>query len=425
MAEAEDIPKSFKELIDSVQGDSHEKNAASLLQLARLAEAAERYEDMCLAMKTLIELESKHLKEQGEGMENFVLNVEARNMLSVAYKNEVGKVRTAIRYFKQDHPSRAEDLKKVADYIPGLEKELKTSVESILDLLSKYLIDNTAKKYWMDKAAAAKAAHPDKIEKDDNAAKEEPKEKDQKEMMNGGKASEGQERAATLRQLVQELHKRQKHVLLSWMKDTMDDKTSASKEYPMICADQKTGGLKRIQNFCKEHIKVIDACDNVRALQAPSGKSEDHKKYSLELWKRDKPFDQLTQSVETLVFYLKMCGDYKRYLAEMMDDDEGTLRKAAIKYYEDAYATAELILQATHPTRLGLSLNMSVCYYEIANQKKEACELARSAFDLAIQQLDGLSDDNYKDSTLIMQLLRDNLTIWQQKPDERAEDQED
>merc|ERR1719285_1645466 len=35
-------------------------------------------------MKTLIELESKHLKEQGEGMENFVLNVEARNMLSVA-----------------------------------------------------------------------------------------------------------------------------------------------------------------------------------------------------------------------------------------------------------------------------------------------------------------------------------------------------
>merc|ERR550534_3382837 len=384
-------------------------------------------------MKTLIELESKHLKEQGEGMENFVLNVEARNMLSVAYKNEVGKRRSAYRNLTSEDDEghmiiiddKPGDFKYKTQYAKGPRTELNDKCEEILDLLSKYLIDNTAKKYWMDKAAAAKAAHPDKIEKDDNAAKEEPKEKDQKEMMNGGKASEGQERAATLRQLVQELHKRQKHVLLSWMKDTMDDKTSASKEYPMICADQKTGGLKRIQNFCKEHIKVIDACDNVRALQAPSGKSEDHKKYSLELWKRDKPFDQLTQSVETLVFYLKMCGDYKRYLAEMMDDDEGTLRKAAIKYYEDAYATAELILQATHPTRLGLSLNMSVCYYEIANQKKEACELARSAFDLAIQQLDGLSDDNYKDSTLIMQLLRDNLTIWQQKPDERAEDQED
>jgi len=109
-----------------------------------------------------------------------------------------------------------------------------------------------------------------------------------------------------------------------------------------------------------------------------------------------------------------MCGDYKRYLAEMMADPEGDLKKAATKYYEEAFSTAELILQATHPTRLGLSLNMSVCYYEIAQEPKKACALAKSAFDLAIQQLDGLSDDNYKDSTLIMQLLRDNLTIWQQ-----------
>merc|ERR1719336_72738 len=376
-------------------------------------------------MKTLIELESQALiKEEGEGMENFVLNVEARNMLSVAYKNEVGKVRTAIRYFKTDNPGTAADLKKIAPYIPGLEEELKKSVESILELLSKYLIDEKAKKYWMDKAAAAKLKYPDP-KKDDNAEKEEPKENDQKEMVNGGKASEGQDRAASLRQLVKELHKREKHVLLSWMEDTMDEKKRPA-EYPMICKDQKTGGLARTQKFCEEHMAVIKGCENIRALKAPSGKIEDNKKFTQEVWKRGTPFDQLTQSVETLVFYLKMCGDYKRYLAEMMDDSEGTLKNAAIKYYEDAYATAELILQATHPTRLGLSLNMSVCYYEIADQKKEACELARSAFDLAIQQLDGLSDDNYKDSTLIMQLLRDNLTIWQQKPDDsnRAEEQE-
>jgi len=119
-----------------------------------------------------------------------------------------------------------------------------------------------------------------------------------------------------------------------------------------------------------------------------------------------------------------MCGDYKRYLAEMMEDPKGELRNAAIKYYEDAFSTAEFILQATHPTRLGLSLNMSVCYYEIANNKKKACGLAKNAFDLAIQQLDGLSDDNYKDSTLIMQLLRDNLTIWQQNNNDN-EDLED
>lgn len=38
--------------------------------------------------------------------------------------------------------------------------------------------------------------------------------------------------------------------------------------------------------------------------------------------------------------------------------------------------------------------------------------LAKAAFDDAIAELDTLSEDSYKDSTLIMQLLRDNLTLW-------------
>lgn len=33
------------------------------------------------------------------------------------------------------------------------------------------------------------------------------------------------------------------------------------------------------------------------------------------------------------------------------------------------------------------------------------------AFDEAIAELDTLNEDSYKDSTLIMQLLRDNLTV--------------
>ena len=39
-------------------------------------------------------------------------------------------------------------------------------------------------------------------------------------------------------------------------------------------------------------------------------------------------------------------------------------------------------------------------------------KMARMAFEDAIAELDNVSEESYKDSTLIMQLLRDNLTLW-------------
>merc|ERR1712037_154345 len=73
---------------------------------------------------------------------------------------------------------------------------------------------------------------------------------------------------------------------------------------------------------------------------------------------------------------------------------------------------AKAKMQPTHPIRLGLALNFSVFYYEILNSPDRACHLAKQAFDDAIAELDTLNEDSYKDSTLIMQLLRDNLTLW-------------
>jgi 14-3-3 protein epsilon len=53
-----------------------------------------------------------------------------------------------------------------------------------------------------------------------------------------------------------------------------------------------------------------------------------------------------------------------------------------------------------------------VFYYEVLNSPDRACHLAKQAFDDAIAELDTLNEESYKDSTLIMQLLRDNLTLW-------------
>ncbi|KAJ1943089.1 14-3-3 protein [Linderina macrospora] len=116
---------------------------------------------------------------------------------------------------------------------------------------------------------------------------------------------------------------------------------------------------------------------------------------------------------ESKVFYLKMKGDYYRYLAEFETDSK---RKEAseksLEAYRLASETATTELAPTHPIRLGLALNFSVFYYEIFNSPERACHLAKQAFDDAIAELDTLSEDSYKDSTLIMQLLRDNLTLW-------------
>ena len=118
-------------------------------------------------------------------------------------------------------------------------------------------------------------------------------------------------------------------------------------------------------------------------------------------------------SEEAKVFYYKMKGDYNRYLSEFQTGDT---RKesagAALDAYQSASGIASSDLPPTHPIRLGLALNFSVFYYEILNSPDQACQIAKQAFDDAIAELDTLNEESYKDSTLIMQLLRDNLTLW-------------
>ncbi|CAH1981223.1 unnamed protein product [Acanthoscelides obtectus] len=109
----------------------------------------------------------------------------------------------------------------------------------------------------------------------------------------------------------------------------------------------------------------------------------------------DKHLIPAASTGESKVFYYKMKGDYHRYLAEFATGND---RKDAAEHSLVAYKSASDIA--------------IVFYYEILNSPDRACRLAKAAFDDAIAELDTLSEESYKDSTLIMQLLRDNLTLW-------------
>ncbi|KAF8921784.1 14-3-3 protein, partial [Dissophora ornata] len=136
--------------------------------------------------------------------------------------------------------------------------------------------------------------------------------------------------------------------------------------------------------------------------------------------------EEKEEKFECLVFYYKMKADYYRYLAEFStgaSHDKATADAKAS--YDEASEIAKENLATTHPIRLGLALNNSVFYFEIMTDPSMACSIAQDAFDQAIKDLDNVSEESYRDSTLIMQLLRDNLSLWKESANETDKNAED
>lgn len=87
---------------------------------------------------------------------------------------------------------------------------------------------------------------------------------------------------------------------------------------------------------------------------------------------------------EAIVFYIKMQGDYWRYISEFSTDDTRAYSAAeAYQSYYKALEKAKEGLSAIHPIRLGLALNFSVFYFEVYGKQQEACALAKEALDAA------------------------------------------
>lgn len=110
---------------------------------------------------------------------------------------------------------------------------------------------------------------------------------------------------------------------------------------------------------------------------------------------------------EVQVFYLKMQGDYYRYMAETGEAEVQRSYEAYIRASEAAKS-----LPVNNPVRLGLALNFSVFYYELKKEPSKACELAKTTFDEALPTLEDLDERAYKEATSILGLVKDNLTLW-------------
>mmetsp|Transcript_26197 Transcript_26197/g.57623 ORF Transcript_26197/g.57623 Transcript_26197/m.57623 type:complete len:244 (+) Transcript_26197:50-781(+) len=114
---------------------------------------------------------------------------------------------------------------------------------------------------------------------------------------------------------------------------------------------------------------------------------------------------------EAKVFYLKMKGDYHRYMAEFADgQDHSRFAQEAQEAYQGA-TEAAASMPACHPVRLGLALNFSVFFYEVLASPEQACVHAKAAYEAA------LTGEASSEAEQILQLLNDNLFLWTKAED--------
>merc|ERR1712232_669012 len=197
----------------------------------------------------------------------------------------------------------------------------------------------------------------------------------------------------------EELSVEERNLLSVAYKNAVGSRRAAWRIITSVQQKENTKGNDEQAKFAQEYCKKVEdelqsICDGVLGLL-------------------DKNLIPKASNGESKVFYQKMKADYFRYIAEFSDGDAKTAAaESARKAYAAASEVAEKDLAVTHPIRLGLALNYSVFQYEVLSNPDEACKMARTAFEDAIAELDNVAEDSYKDSTLIMQLLRDNLTLW-------------
>merc|ERR1711918_50444 len=119
---------------------------------------------------------------------------------------------------------------------------------------------------------------------------------------------------------------------------------------------------------------------------------------------------------ESKAFFVKMVGDYYRYIAENAKGANlEQVKQNALAAYNQAN---EITLPPCNPIKLGLALNFSVFHYEVMKNHKAACDLADQALQDALDKIDELEEDDFRDAKSIIELLKENLTLWREEEED-------
>ena len=125
---------------------------------------------------------------------------------------------------------------------------------------------------------------------------------------------------------------------------------------------------------------------------------------------------------ESEVNFYQLKADYHRYICEFAEGKEYNENfEKSEEYYKKAYNISIKDLPVNNSTRVGLALNYAIFLYEIKGDKKMAFDIAKKTFDESMKFVDDLEKPKYRDTLLIIQLLKENLIFWSSEMNEEEE----
>ena len=121
-------------------------------------------------------------------------------------------------------------------------------------------------------------------------------------------------------------------------------------------------------------------------------------------------------SDDAKAFFTKLVADNYRYIAEMSVSSR--YRQAIADAQQNYVAANEIGLQACNPIKLSIALNLSVFHYEVQGDLAGATEIADQALQSALEKIDDLGEEEFKDAKAIIELLKENLSSWKEAEEE-------